>query len=220
MAGPSVAIVDYGLGNLFSVKSAVEHCGIPADITTCAEIVRAAPGVILPGVGAFGDAMGALRERGLAEVLQEVACDGRPFMGICLGLQLLMTRSYEFGTHEGLGLVPGEVRRLDPSSESGPEPKVPCVGWASLSPAAESNTAWTTSLLRRNDPGTYMYFVHSYYAAPEDPSVVLATSRYGDAEYCSALQIGSLFACQFHPERSGPHGLNIYREFASLVRAA
>lgn len=192
MISKKVAIIDYGMGNLFSVARACAHAGLEAAITSDPADIRKSDGVILPGVGAFGDAMAALRERGLVEVLRESA-KIKPFLGICLGMQLLMTKSYEFGEHEGLNVIEGEVFRLKGR-------KVPQVGWN----------------LAGDD---YFYFVHSFYVKPSDPKVILTTTRYEDIEFCSILKKGFVFACQFHPERSGEKGLSIYRNFARRVQS-
>lgn len=210
-----VAIVDYGMGNLFSVQRACEHVGLQVMISACADEVLRADAVILPGVGAFGDAMAELTRLGLVEVLRDVAASGKPLMGICLGMQLFMTESHEFGWHKGLGLIEGEVVRFDAPRRGSQILKVPQVGWNRIFKAGQD--AWQASLLEGLQDGEFMYFVHSFYARPVDPSVVLATSRYGHIEFCSSLRRGNLFACQFHPERSGAQGLRIYRSLASQL---
>ena len=210
-----VAIVDYGMGNLFSVKQACERVGLAAKVTPSSDDVRAASAVILPGVGAFGDAMDALRRLGLVDVLRDVAAAGTPLMGICLGLQLLMRTSHEFGVHGGLGLVDGDVVRLDAPAASR-RLKVPHIGWNRLEvPRARS---WSGSWLEGVREGAWMYFVHSFYVRPADPDLVISTTRWGDVDVCSSLQSGNLFGCQFHPERSGPEGLRIYRNFAARLQ--
>jgi glutamine amidotransferase len=226
---PRIAIVDYGMGNLFSVKQACAHVGLDASITASAEEVRAADAVIVPGVGAFGDAMASLRELGMVEVLRNVAAEGTPFFGICLGLQLLMSESHEFGTYEGLGIVEGEVVSFGEPKEDGRTLKVPQVGWNALwraergSQAAAADTPasdlWADTWFRGQPDGVQMYFVHSFVVRPAASEVVVATTRYGDVEFCSALLCGNVFACQCHPERSGTHGLRVYEEFARDVRA-
>jgi imidazole glycerol-phosphate synthase subunit HisH len=210
--GPTAAIVDYELGNLFSVLHACERVGLNATVTSDAAEIRQADALILPGVGAFGDAMRALRERNLIDPILDVADSGKPLVGICLGMQLLMTESHEFGRHQGLGLIPGTVDRfVDPAGPHGTL-KVPQVCWNQLHrPPGRGPDAWNDTLLEGLDEGTYFYFVHSYYVQPEDPAVVLSTTRYGDVEFCSCLQYRNLFACQGHPERSGGDGLQVYR---------
>lgn len=219
---PDVAIVDYGMGNLFSVKQACAQVGLEAQITSDPAVVRAAPGVILPGIGAFGDAMATLRRYGLAEALREAAASGRPLFGVCLGMQMLMTESHEFGRHEGLGLIPGDVVRLQDSAVGIRKLKVPQIGWNSVrAPGGASGekipSTWWGTLLEGLPDGMFMYFVHSFYTRPADPQVVVATTCYGPIEFCSALRAGNIFACQFHPERSGPQGLRLYAQFAARL---
>jgi len=211
---PQVAIVDYDMGNLFSVKHACESVGLKASITASRQEILAADAVILPGVGAFGDAMATLVRLQLVDVLRQVAVSGKPLVGICLGMQLFMTRSYEFGCHEGLGIIEGEVVRFESPAEGAARLKVPQVGWNHI----HGNGAWKGSLLDGLQSGEFMYFVHSFYAIPADSRVVLSTTRYGHIEFCSSLSHGNVFACQFHPERSGPQGLRIYHNFAERIK--
>lgn len=204
-----IAIVDYGMGNLRSVQKALEHLGHPADISSNPEAVLAADKVILPGVGAFGAAMKNLRSIRSAQgvtmldAVKRVIAEGRPFFGICLGMQLLLTSSEEQGHHEGLGVVPGAVPRF----ERMPGLKVPHMGWNSL------------KVLRRAPElagipdGAMVYFVHSYYCAPDDPDVRAAVTEHG-IEFCSALWQANVFATQFHPEKSGDVGLSMLEAFA------
>lgn len=211
-AKPIVGIVDYGVGNLYSIKQAWEHSGLLPLVTSDRSALEGADAVLLPGVGAFGDAMQALNERDLVPVLQDLAAAGKPLLGICLGLQLLFTESHEFGTHAGLDLIPGTVERLPGGDDH--RLKVPLVGWNAIQ---HGNHAWEGTPLEGVEEGTYLYFVHSYYVRPEDPEVVLTTSRFGDTTFCSSIQRANIFACQFHPERSGPLGLGIYRQMAALL---
>ena len=176
-----------------------------------------ADAVIVPGVGAFGTAMETLRKLDLVEPLRQVAASSTPFVGICLGMQLLMTESLEFGRHPGLGVIEGNVVRLEnPVGPDGVQ-KVPQVCWNRLSPRAGAVDAWAGTLLDGLPGGTFMYFCHSFYVTPGDPSVVLATTRYGDQEFCSALGYRNVFACQCHPERSGPAGLTVYRNLVRML---
>ncbi len=225
---PQVAIVDFGMGNLFSAKHACEHVGMQASITSEKEHILSADAVILPGVGAFGDAMNSLHKLDLIEPLKEVASSRKPVVGICLGLQLLMTESYEFGLHKGLGLVEGPVVKFEnPVGPRGPL-KVPHIGWNGIfrpghlqhkgELLTDAEDPWRGTPLNGLRDGTYMYFVHSFYAIPENPEVKLSTSTYGNLEFCSSLRCGNIFAFQFHPERSGPDGLRIYERLKVLVQ--
>ncbi|GEM_PF-11488 len=213
---PSVAIIDYEMGNLFSVKHACEHTGLQATITSSRDAIQSADAVILPGVGAFGDAMAALRRLDLISLLKDCAASGKPLMGVCLGMQLLMAESEEFGRHRGLGIIDGDVVRLHPGAADGRSLKVPQVGWNRIEPAGPER--WRQSLLAGIPAGTWMYFVHSFYSRPTDAEVTLSMTRYGAMEFCSSLARRNVFACQFHPERSGPEGLRIYRQFAMMAK--
>lgn len=226
---PQVAIVDYGLGNLYSVKHACEHVGFAVIVTSSKEEILGADAVILPGVGAFGDAMDALRRLDLVALLKDIAGTDQILMGICLGMQLLMTESYEFGRHAGLDLIRGPVVRFDNPVGPKGKKKVPQVGWNRIFRLQDSAGAagnephaedpWFATPLRGLTDGEYMYFVHSLYARPEDPAVVLSTSTYGHITFCSSVKCGNLFATQFHPERSGSQGLRIYSQlFFDLVQ--
>lgn len=221
---PRVAIVDYGMGNLFSVRCACEHAALDAFITSSPDEVRNAAGVILPGIGAFADAMATLSRLDLVSAIRDVAAAGTPLFGVCLGMQLLMTESHEFGLHRGLNVLEGAVVRLDGAQPNTHGVKVPNIGWNPIDPPDAGQTGtivpWTGSPLQDLRPGTFMYFVHSYYVEPSDSSCVLATTPYGDRQICSALRRHQVFACQFHPERSGPDGLSLYRRFAASLRPA
>jgi glutamine amidotransferase len=208
------AIVDYGLGNLFSVRQACERAGIRAVITSSGNDILNAHVVLLPGVGSYGEAMATLHRLDLVDVLKKVASSDKPLVGICLGAQLLMTESYEFGKQEGLKVIEGSVVRLGNSKESNRRLKVPQVGWNRIYPA----TDWTNTLLDGVAAGEYMYFVHSFVIQPRDKNLVLSTSRYGHIEFCSSLRYRNIFACQFHPERSGPEGLKVYYNLAKEIR--
>ena len=197
-----IAIIDYGVGNLFSLSHSLTSIGAEVEVTGDAEKILSADHVILPGVGAFGDAAAKLRETGLDEVVKEVAAKGVPVMGICLGMQLLLDKSFEFGEHAGLGLIPGEVR---PISEVIPaDYKIPHIGWNAL------NVVRNHPIFREINPGDCVYFVHSYYGAkcPE----VIATAEYG-ADLTAAVGKGNVVGCQFHPEKSGDVGLGILKAF-------
>lgn len=220
MKNPQVAIVDYGMGNLFSVQRACQWAGLKADITCDAKIITQSDAVILPGVGAFGDAMAMLRRLDLISVLKDVVESNKPLMGICLGMQLLMSEGFEFGHHLGLDLIKGEVVRFEsPLGIDRRLLKVPQVGWNQIYPLTSHQITWKNSLLKDVQEQENMYFVHSYYVVPQDDRLSLSMSRYGHVEFCSSLQYKNIFACQFHPERSGQAGLKMYNNLAhSLIK--
>lgn len=203
-----IAIVDYGMGNLRSVQKGFERVGHTALVTSDPAELRRAARVVLPGVGAFGDAMDELARRRLIEPLREVIASGKPFLGICLGLQLLFERGYEDGPHEGLGIFPGEVVRF----QVPPEYKVPHMGWNAL------KFSRPVPLLAGLAPATYVYFVHSYYAVPADRGIVAAEADYPDP-FTAMIWYQNVFACQFHPEKSQADGLRILANFAALPAA-
>ena len=202
-----LAIIDYGVGNLFSLKSSLSAIGVDAAVTSDAEEIRKADRLILPGVGAFSDAMIKLNGSGAAEPLKEAAISGTPIMGICLGMQLLLEKSYEYGEHEGLGLIPGKVRPVTGVVPEGY--KIPHIGWNRLRFPSGSHP-----LFEGIDEGEYVYFVHSYYATDCDESVI-ATSDYG-ADLTAAVARDNIMGCQFHPEKSGEVGLEILRNFCGV----
>lgn len=217
-----VAIVDHSLGNLYSVKHACRQVGLGAEITSSKKDILNADAVILPGVGAFGDAMATLHRLDLVSLLRDIAASPKPLIGICLGVQLLMTESYEFGRHKGLGIVEGTVVGLDKPKKGERLLKVPQIGWNHIfkfEPVANATTnRWADTLLDGTREGEYMYFVHSYIVQPQDPRVILSTSRYGQIEFCSSVGLRNIFACQFHPERSGNPGLQLYRNLAQTLQ--
>jgi imidazole glycerol-phosphate synthase subunit HisH len=211
----TVAIIDYGLGNLFNIQRCCQHVGLNTEITSDKERIHAADAIILPGVGAFARAMNALQELGLVDVIRLHASTGKPLLGICLGMQLLMTESSEFGRHKGLNLVPGSVLPFKDVFEGTRPLKVPQICWNKV--FSDKAKQWINSPLVRMKQGFYTYFVHSFYIKPDDPGVVLATTIYGDKKFCSCIQKDNIFACQFHPERSGKDGIQIYRNWAQQV---
>ena len=201
-----VAIIDYGVGNLFSLRSSFGAIGEEAEVTSDSGTIRRADRVILPGVGAFGDAAEKLRQTGLDRVVKEEAANGKPLMGICLGMQLLFDRSYEYGVHEGLGLLRGEIR---PIAEQIPEGlKIPQMGWNALKIVRRS------PLLKYTKEGDCVYFVHSYSATGCGESL-LAVAEYG-ADLTACAGKGNVYGCQFHPEKSGSIGLKILKAFCEL----
>ena len=200
-----VAIIDYDAGNIRSVEKAVRYLGKEVTVTSEPEEILAADRVILPGVGAFGDAMKRLHAMGLVEVIRQAAGRGTPFLGICLGLQLLFEKSEESPGVPGLGLLQGEILRLPEL----PGLKVPHIGWNSLK---YPNPGW---LFRGIPEDSYVYFVHSYYLKAQDEGIVTATTEYGTLVHAS-VESGNLFACQFHPEKSSETGLTILETFLSI----
>lgn len=219
-----VAIVDCALGNLFSIRQALTHVGLLAEISHDIDTIKSAAAVVLPGIGAFGDAMRALRETGLDRALREFAATGRPLIGICLGMQLLFSESNEFGKHQGLGLIEGDVVRFpEPQGEyleAYPRLKIPLIGWNQLVRETDGGAAanFEGSLLSGLPQGTFMYFLHSYYVRPADlESVMLTRTQFGELFYCSALRQDNIQAFQFHPERSGEDGLRVFRNLAEKL---
>ena len=212
-----IAIVDYALGNLYSVQAACSRVGMEADITSDHAAIEKADAVFLPGVGAFGNAMENLRRMDLVAPLKDVAASGKPLVGICLGMQLFMSESYEFGHHQGLDLVAGEAIPFE--SPQGPRGKlkVPQVGWNTIHPPEETPWAWVDSPLEPLARGSFMYFVHSFYIKPRDPEVWLSVTRYGDVTFCSGLSRENIIGFQYHPERSGPAGALVYQKLAEII---
>lgn len=201
-----IAIVDYGVGNLFSLVCSFNAIGVEAKLTSYPEEIRSADKILLPGVGAFGDAAEKLFSSGLADVVIQQAKQGKPILGICLGMQLLFEKSYEYGEHHGLGLIKGEIR---PIADVVPaDYKIPHIGWNALSFPRENK------LFKYLVGGNCVYFVHSYYAANCEESVI-ATTEYG-ASLTAAVANGNVYGCQFHPEKSGDIGLKILKAFAEM----
>ena len=202
-----IAIIDYGVGNLFSLQSSFKAIGADITVTNDKNIIKDAEKIILPGVGAFEDAAKKLFSSGLGELVINQAKSGKPLMGICLGMQLLLEKSYEFGEHKGLGLIPGEIR---PISEVIPENlKVPQIGWNALDFKGEKSP-----LFKYINDGDFVYFVHSYHGTNCKENTI-ATTEYG-AELTAAVAKDNIFGCQFHPEKSGSVGLNILRAFCEM----
>lgn len=210
-----VIIVDYGLGNIFSIQRAIAYLGHKPLISDKAQDILKAERVILPGVGAFGDGMQNLRVKGLDEVLLECAASGKLILGICLGMQLLMSESEEFGLHKGLNLISGRVTRLPKLLEDGTKIKIPHVGWNQIFPkdSKEDTNAWEKTILSENSAGDFFYFIHSYRVIPENREDMLAITEYYQETFCSVVRKRNIFGCQFHPELSGEAGLKIYRQF-------
>ncbi|MBN2720421.1 MAG: imidazole glycerol phosphate synthase subunit HisH [Proteobacteria bacterium] len=207
--GPSLVIVDYGMGNLRSAQKGFEAAGIDAIVSGDPADVENADGVVLPGVGAFRDCMSNLSQARLIDPLQSAIREGRPFLGICLGMQLLLSLSEEFGLHQGLDVIRGRVVRF-PSARN---LKVPHMGWNRVHQASP------TPLLEGVPDGAYFYFVHSYFAVPEDPGVVAGWTEYG-TRFASVISTGNVFATQFHPEKSDKWGIRVLGNFGKIVSGA
>ena len=205
-----INIIDYEMGNLRSVEKAFEKLGFEARVSSNPKDIASADKVVLPGVGAFRDCINNLREGGFVEPLRTHVAAGKPLLGICVGMQMLFDESEEFGHHQGLGLIPGKVVRF-PSGmvENGERLKVPHMGWnnVSLKPLP---------LFAGVEDDCFLYFVHSYYCAAENPADVAASCRYGDVEFCAAIQRDNIMATQFHPEKSQTIGLNIFKNFGEM----
>lgn len=198
-----IAIVDYGVGNLFSLKSSFAFIGADAVVSSDSAVLRKADKIVLPGVGAFGDAADKLRATGLDKVVIDEAKNGKPLLGICLGMQLLFDKSYEFGTHDGLGLIPGEIRPIADVIPT--DYKIPHIGWNAL------HLRGSSPIFKNIKDNDFVYFVHSFYGANCDESVI-ATAEYG-AELTAAVAKSNVYGCQFHPEKSGNVGMKILRAF-------
>lgn len=200
------AIIDYGVGNLFSLESSFAAIGEPVKVTRDAEVLRKADRLVLPGVGAFRDARQALRDSGLEDTVIELAREGKPFLGICLGMQMLFDRDYEDGVYEGLGLIPGEVRPISETIEAGL--KIPQIGWNALIFKNRSR------IFKYIKEGDYVYFVHSYHATGCGVHTTAVTD-YGGL-LTASVERDNVFGCQFHPEKSGDVGLNILKAFVEI----
>ncbi len=210
-----IAIVDYGMGNLRSVQKGFEKMGFDARVVSEASSIEDSRGVVLPGVGAFRDCMENLDRLGLIGAIRKSISSGKPFLGICLGLQVLFSESEEFGNSEGMGIFPGKVVRFsstmqDPDDATGPPLKVPHMGWNQIIKKQD------VPVLQGIDAGSYFYFVHSYYVAPENTQIAATTTDYG-TEFISSVARDNVFACQFHPEKSQKLGLNIIKNFGEWV---
>ncbi|MCS6988258.1 MAG: imidazole glycerol phosphate synthase subunit HisH [Chloroherpetonaceae bacterium] len=201
-----ILILDYGAGNLRSVQKAFERLGAPAKISDDARDVARADKLVLPGVGAFGQGMQALRARGLDRAIGEHLAEGKMLLGVCLGMQLLLSESEEMGLHQGLNLISGKVRRFDAKKD-----KVPQIGWNRVGEIRRES-----ALFKGIDEGTHFYFVHSYYCEAEDENATSARAFYAGENFAAAIEKNGIFAVQFHPEKSGTMGLKVLENFAKL----
>jgi len=202
-----IAIIDYGVGNLFSLKSSFSYIGQEAVVTSDVDVIRSADRVILPGVGAFSDAAKKLFDSGLADVVVELARENKSILGSCLGMQLLFEKSYEYGEHKGLGLIKGSIKPI--AAEVSSEYKIPHIGWNAL-----KFTSQPSALFKYIKEGDFVYFVHSYYGADCDEALI-ATAEYG-IDVAAAVNSGSVYGTQFHPEKSGDVGMNILKAFCEI----
>ena len=210
---PEITVVDYGVGNLLSVSRGLEHCGAKVNMSSDPEFILKSKKVILPGVGAFPNGMRALIELGLDAVIKEVVNNGVPLLGICLGMQLLLDESEEFGITKGLGVIPGKVVPIPNKSVDGEIQKIPHIGWNSL---VKSGVDWQNTILQEVREGDSVYFVHSFMASPEKSEDQLADALYGGQKISAVIAKGNTTGCQFHPEKSGEIGLKILRNFINL----
>jgi glutamine amidotransferase len=207
-----ISIIDYRMSNLFSVQQACENVGLSAIITSEKKDILDADGIILPGVGAFGEAMLNLGELDLIEPLKDYIKSGKPFFGVCLGMQLLMSESDEFGIHRGLDIIKGRVIKFSGNSKEGMKIKVPQIGLNQI--WRPEHAQWDSTPLQGIANGEFMYFVHSYYVLPDNMGDALSITGYEGFNYCSSLMRDNIFAAQFHPEKSAGNGLEIYRNWA------
>ncbi len=209
-----IAVLDYGIGNVRSQLNALKYLGVEAILTADQKEILNADAVILPGVGAFKHGMENLEKHGLTPLIKEFIATGRPFLGICLGMQLLFEESDEFGNSNGLGLIKGKIRKLDTENEIGL--KLPHIGWTGIEPGPQKD--WTGTILNGIAPGTSYYFVHSYAAIPAEQSEILATSQFGNQSFCCAVEKDNIFGTQFHPEKSGEMGLEILKNLIEKIK--
>jgi len=213
-----IAIIDYNMGNLFSVNQACINVGLKPVITNEKKTISNASAIILPGVGSFGEAMKNLIDLDLIDTIKDVIFENKPFLGICLGFQLLFSESEEFGYTKGLGIFKGKVKKFNNGFHKGRKIKVPQIGWNQIFPYDQIK--WKNSLLNGVNFGEYMYFVHSFYVDTNENKFILSKTNYEGHEYCSSIQNNNLFASQFHPEKSASEGIKIFHNFAKLIKGA
>jgi glutamine amidotransferase len=214
MRHKKIIIIDYQSGNLFSISQALTNIGLDVKVSSEADDIVTADAIVLPGVGAFGAAMLNLEEMGLVEPIKEFVNSGKPFLGICLGLQLLFSSSVEFYSSRGLDIIKGTVKRFKNSDVDGKIIKVPQIAWNTI--LKTENSSWEGTPLYDLGEDKDMYFVHSFYVIPEDKQAILTETIYGGVKYASSILYKNIFACQFHPEKSAASGLKIYKNWAVL----
>lgn len=213
MTQKRIQIIDYGLGNLFSIEQALQSVGAKTVVSHSMDDLTAADGIVLPGVGAFGNAMQKLREMNIVEPLRAAVKAGKSLMGICLGMQLLFDESEEFGNHEGLGILPGKIQRIPDQTEADQKLRVPNVGWNTVS---RSDSA-ANDVMDGIPSESFFYFVHSYFCAPSNDDDWLLETQYGKVRYCCAARRDKILGVQFHPEKSGPMGLKLYHNWIQTL---
>lgn len=211
----SVSIIDYGVGNLLSVARAFQHFGAEVTLVSKPEEISQADRLVLPGVGAFEDGIEGLRAGHFIEPIRAFTQKGKPFLGICLGMQMMLTKSYEFGEHAGLDLIPGDVVSIPKTGIDGTAHKIPHIGWNELRPT-EQGGLWSDSILKTLPQNPSLYFVHSFMVVPSDPKARLADTHYDGQAISAVINKGNIYGCQFHPEKSGEIGLNIIQQFLQL----
>lgn len=214
MSQQVVTIIDYGVGNIFSVSRAFEHCGARVLLSSSPDEIARAERLVLPGVGAFENGMRELRARGLVDPIRHYARSGRPLLGICLGMQMLLDKGEEYGSHDGLGLIHGKVIAIPTVGTDGRPHKIPHIGWGEL--LAPQGVNWTGTMLDHLPAGASAYFVHSFQAVPDDPANRLADTSYNGMHICAAIRSGNVVGCQFHPEKSASVGLQCITNFLNL----
>lgn len=208
----TIAIIDYEVGNIRSISSAFEKVGVEPKLTRNYQEILDSDGIVLPGVGAYSHGMERLKEHALDSTIKDFAATGKPILGICLGMQLLLSESDEFGHTEGLGLIPGSVKQLKLLNAQ--EQKLPHVSWNELQPP--NVNSWGGTILEGIAPEEDMYFVHSFMAVPKNTSHVLSLTNYSDSQFCSSVKNGNIYGCQFHPEKSAEEGLKIITNFIRI----
>lgn len=210
---PKIAIIDYGVGNLYSISKALKHFTDNVIVTDEKEEIGSSNALVLPGVGSFEAGMSGLRIRGLTDLVKDWALANKPMLGICLGAQLMLSRGYEFGDFEGLDLIPGRVVAFPKLLE---KEKIPHIGWNKILPA--TNQDWRQTIFESIPPGASVYFVHSFILEPERMENILSYTNYGGYQFCSAIKSGNIYGCQFHPEKSGRIGLLILKNFLNIIK--
>jgi glutamine amidotransferase len=211
----NVTVVDYGLGNIFSLVQALEHLGSKVHLTCNPEDIIKAECVILPGVGAFENGIRGLSKHRLVQAIKDYAKSNKPMMGICLGMQMLFSKSYEFGEHQGLGIIEGTIESIESHLDTSQSLKVPHIGWNKLQ-QDDKEQDWANSIMKYIEPESFFYHVHSFMAVPKNPQDVLAKVTYGNVIIPAVVKRSNIYGCQFHPEKSGTAGLKMLRGFLEI----